>query len=247
MTAPIPDQPYAPTQEGDAARDPNAATMFVDATDPFALWQDWFAAAEAREPNDPNAMSVATVDATGAPNVRVVLLKQWDERGFVFFTNLEGQKGRELTHAPDTGRPAQAALAFHWKSLLRQVRVRGPVVPVSDDEADAYYNSRPLGSRIGAWASLQSRPLGQNRDRLLAAVDAAEARFADTPDFPRPQHWTGLRVVPTEIEFWQDRQYRLHDRIVFRRALAGVAMAPQAAHATEAPSGASWERQLLFP
>jgi pyridoxamine 5'-phosphate oxidase len=189
------------------------AADFMAEPEPFELFDTWFAEAKTHEPNDPNAMSVATVDATGQPNVRIVLLKGLDtagpERGFVFYTNHEGAKGRELlAHR-------KAALNFHWKSLRRQVRIRGPVSVVSDAEADAYYHSRPRGSQIGAWASPQSRVI-ENRGQLEAAVADFETKFG-TAAIPRPAHWSGFRVTPLEIEFWSDRLFRLHDRLVFRR------------------------------
>jgi pyridoxamine 5'-phosphate oxidase len=182
------------------------------ASAPFELFALWLADAEQSEPNDPNAMSVATVDPQGMPNVRILLLKGFDESGFVFYTNFESNKGRELLANPSV------ALCFHWKSLRRQVRVRGPVEQVSDAEADVYYNSRSEGSRIGAWASQQSRPLQSRADLEQAVLEYTE-RFAGT-DIPRPPHWSGFRVKPTQIEFWHDRPYRLHDRIVFSRETA---------------------------
>ncbi|MDD7911182.1 MULTISPECIES: pyridoxamine 5'-phosphate oxidase [Pseudovibrio] len=177
---------------------------------PFRLFADWLKEAEKSEINDPNAMSLATVDETGLPNVRMVLLKGIDEKGFVFYTNFDSAKGEELLSHP------KAALCFHWKSLRRQIRVRGPVVRVTDEEADDYYKSRPRGSRIGAWASKQSRPL-ESRFALEKEVARYAAKFA-IGDIPRPDHWSGFRVEPLEIEFWHDRTFRLHDRFVFRRS-----------------------------
>jgi pyridoxamine 5'-phosphate oxidase len=182
---------------------------FTSAEDPFQLFREWMTEAESNEPNDPNAMALSSVDAEGLPNVRMVLLKGFDQRGFVFYTNLESQKGVEILHG------MKAASLFHWKSLRRQVRVRGPVEQVSDAEADAYFQSRPRDSRIGAWASRQSRPL-ESRFALEKAVATYAARHA-VGDIPRPPHWTGLRIRPTYLEFWKDGAFRLHDRIVFRR------------------------------
>jgi len=181
--------------------------------DPFALFSQWFAEAEASEPGDPNAMSVATADADGRPSTRILLLKGLDDRGFVFYTNYESRKGQDLTVNPF------ASLCFHWKSLYRQVRVEGPVTTVSDAESDEYYASRPRLSQVGAWASQQSRPLA-SREQLLAAVEKFEADY-DGRDIPRPPYWRGTRVIPLQIEFWQAGEYRLHDRFLFSRAAEG--------------------------
>ncbi|MDI6834418.1 MAG: pyridoxamine 5'-phosphate oxidase [Rhizobiaceae bacterium] len=182
---------------------------FTEENEPFTLFGMWLKDAEASEINDPNAVALATVDENGLPNVRMVLLKEFDTRGFVFYTNFESQKGREILGQK------KAAMCFHWKSLRRQVRLRGEVEVVSDEEADIYYRSRPLGSRIGAWASKQSRPL-ESRFALEKAVAEYTARYA-FGDVPRPAHWSGFRIRPVSIEFWHDRKFRLHDRIEFRR------------------------------
>ncbi len=189
--------------------------------EPFRLFSEWLVDATTSEPNDPNAMALATVDAEGLPNVRMVLLKGLDEGGFVFFTNFESDKGRELLANP------KAALCFHWKSLRRQIRVRGPISPVSGAEADAYFATRARGSRIGAWASKQSRPL-ESRFALEKAVAAYGARYA-IGEVPRPDYWSGFRLTPVAIEFWKDGQFRLHDRVRFTR------------------TGEGWERARLYP
>ena len=196
---------------------------FTESGEPFGLFGDWLKDAEKAEPNDPNAMSLATVDQAGMPDVRMVLLKGFDEHGFVFYTNFESAKGTELLGS------MKAALCFHWKSLRRQVRIRGQVEVVSDIEADEYYATRPRGSRIGAWASRQSRPL-EGRFALEKAVAEYTAKFA-IGEIPRPAHWSGFRVKPVQIEFWHDRPFRLHDRVVFSR---------------DEPSG-NWEKNRLFP
>jgi pyridoxamine 5'-phosphate oxidase len=199
------------------------ATDFSTETKPFALFAAWLADATAKEPNDPNAMALATVDETGMPNVRMVLLKDAGPEGFVFYTNYESAKGRELL----TG--GKAALCFHWKSLRRQVRARGTVHTVGEAEADAYFATRPRGSRIGAWASQQSRPL-EGRLALETAVARYTAKYL-IGEIPRPAYWSGFRLVPAEMEFWHDRPFRLHDRIVFRRS---------------GPNEA-WEKTRLYP
>ena len=188
-------------------------TDIVPADEPIALFQQWFAEAMQREINDADAMSLATADANGLPDVRMVLLKGVDQKGFVFYTNLESAKGEELAANP------QAALCFHWKSLGRQVRVRGTVMPVSDAEADAYFATRPKDSKIGAWASRQSRPL-EGRFALEKEVARYAAKYALT-GVPRPLHWSGFRIQPLAIEFWRDRPFRLHDRLEFTRPAGG--------------------------
>ena len=184
-------------------------TDISPAEEPIELFKQWFAEAKKREPNDPNAMSLATVDAGGLPDVRMVLLKDADARGFVFYTNLESAKGEELKGNP------QAALCFHWKSLERQVRVRGPVIAVSAEEADAYFATRPKDSQIGAWASRQSRPM-EGRFALEKEVARFAAKYA-LSSVPRPPHWSGFRVQPLQIEFWRARAFRLHERLCYRR------------------------------
>lgn len=182
---------------------------FTEGSEPFALFRDWFEAAKRSEPGDPNAMALATADADGLPNVRMVLLKAVEPSGFVFYSNSESAKGQELRAN------MWAAAVLHWKSLRRQVRFRGPVTLVTDAEADAYFASRPLPSRIGAWASRQSRPL-ESRFALAAAAAKYAAKFA-FGEVPRPPYWLGYRISPIYLEFWLEGAFRLHDRIVFRR------------------------------
>jgi pyridoxamine 5'-phosphate oxidase len=191
------------------------------AEDPHALFEEWLAEARLAEPNDPTAMAVATADAEGRPSVRMILLKGHDERGFVFYSNLDSRKGGELAANPN------AAVLFHWKSLRRQVRVEGPVEPVSDAEADSYFASRARESQLGAWASDQSRPLGR-RETFEARYQEMVARF-DGRDVPRPPRWSGWRLAPELIEFWSDRAFRLHERRLFTR------------------SGDGWSEGLLYP
>lgn len=197
---------------------------FTEEADPLALFAAWLGEAEASEPNDPNAMALATVDPEGLPDVRMVLLKGYDTDGFVFYTNFDSAKGRELLSQP------KAALLFHWKTLRRQVRVRGPVEVVSDAEADAYFATRARQSRLGAWASQQSRPL-ESRFALEKAAAAMALKYP-LGDIPRPSYWSGFRVKPVQIEFWKDGAFRLHDRVVFRRAV---------------PGEGAWAKQRLYP
>lgn len=196
---------------------------FTKAPDPFSLFDLWFAEAAKKEPNDPNAMALATTSADLLPNVRIVLLKSVDPKGFVFYTNSESQKGGELAANP------QAALVFHWKSLNRQVRARGRIEHVTAAESDAYFASRPRDSQIAAWASQQSRAL-DSRATFDAAIAAMEKKYEGQP-VPRPSHWFGYRLVPLSIEFWHDRPFRKHDRIVFSRP----------------NPGAGWVKTRLFP
>ncbi|WP_292070078.1 pyridoxamine 5'-phosphate oxidase [Brevundimonas sp. UBA7534] len=212
MTAPV--IPPSPSRE-DYARDyaaalaANSDDAAFERAEPIGLFIDWLADARAHEVNDANAMTLSTLDAEGLPDARIVLLKDVDGRGFTFYSNRESAKGVELDAHP------VAALTFHWKSLRRQVRVRGVVQPVGREEADAYFASRARESRIGAWASDQSRPL-PDRAALEAAVARETSRF-DGQDVPRPERWTGWRVVPSSVEFWRDRPFRLHDRMRFVR------------------------------
>jgi pyridoxamine 5'-phosphate oxidase len=190
-------------------------------TDPFALFHDWYTEARSTELNDSNAVALATADASGHPSVRMVLLKGYDERGFVFYTNRESRKAADLAANP------HVALLFHWKSLRRQIRIEGPIAFASDAESDAYFASRSRDSQLGAWASDQSRPL-DSRATFEARFAEAQARFEGQP-VPRPPHWGGYRVTPERIEFWLDREHRLHERRVFTRA------------------GEGWQEGMLYP
>jgi len=193
----------------------------MSAADPFALFASWFAEARASEPNDSNAMALATADAAGRPSARMVLLKGHDARGFVFYTNLESRKATDLVANP------HAALLFHWKSLRRQVRIEGPISRITDGEGDAYFTTRSRDSQLGAWASDQSRPL-DSRATFEARYEDMRTRFANGA-VPRPPHWSGFRVVPDRIEFWTDREHRLHERRLFVR------------------EGNGWSEGLLYP
>jgi pyridoxamine 5'-phosphate oxidase len=196
---------------------------FTEAEEPFALFAAWFSEATRSEPNDPNGMALATVDKDGLPDLRMVLMKGFDADGFVFYSHIASAKGRELAANP------KAALLFHWKSLRRQVRIRGPVSPVSDAEADAYFATRPKQAQIGAWASKQSQPL-ESRFAFEQAIALVAAKHL-IGEVPRPPGWTGWRITPLRFEFWHDRPFRLHDRIEFSRG---------------AP-GAAWSKTRLYP
>jgi len=200
----IPDTPSAKAYEADGEK----TTLWTSEVNPTALFTDWLAEAGQTEINDPNAMSLATVDYGGLPDVRVVLLKGFDERGFVFYSNAQSAKGGQLLQG-------KAALCFHWKSQKRQVRVRGTLSDTTEQESDAYFAKRARGSRIGAWASDQSRPVA-DRQTMMDKVAEIEARY-DGQEVPRPPHWQGWRLDPQYIEFWQDGAFRLHDRIVFTK------------------------------
>ena len=215
--------PPTPSEAEYQAAAVDTTPLLEAASDPFDLFGTWLAEAKEKEMNDANAMALATADSTGLPDVRMVLLKDFDRQGFVFYTNLESYKGQQLGENP------QAALCFHWKSLRRQVRVRGAITSVSQEEADAYFASRARDSRIGAWASAQSRPL-EDRFALEKSVAGYALKFG-IGEVPRPDFWSGFRLVPTRIEFWRDRPFRLHDRLEFMRGDAA----------------ASWSTSKLYP
>ena len=214
----IPPSPSA----AEYATDPTGKPLIPNVADPFALFADWMAEARAKELNDSNAMSLATVDADGQPDVRIVLLKEVTPAGFVFFTNLESTKGQQLKANP------VAAMGFHWKSLRRQVRIRGRVELVTDAEATEYFGTRAAQSRISALASDQSRPL-PDRAAFEQRIAELSEIYGDGPDIPRPEYWGGYRLIPAEIEFWQDQAFRMHDRLRFTRV------------------GDGWETVRLYP
>jgi len=214
--------PPSPKYDPTATPPPDDAALFAE-NEPFALFERWFKEAKEKEPSDPNGMALATADASGMPDVRMVLMKSFEDGGFVFYTNSESAKGSQLAQNQ------HAAIVFHWKSLRRQVRARGLISFVSDAEADAYFKSRDRGARLGAWASIQSRPL---EDRLALEKRIAEyALKYGVGEVPRPPHWRGYKLTPLSFEFWRDRPFRLHDRLVFTR---------------DEPSQA-WRKSRLYP
>ena len=196
---------------------------FKDEDNPVNLFKEWFKKAETTEPNDPNALSLATADKSGRPKVRMVLLKGFSDDGFTFYTNFNSSKGKDLKENPN------ASMCFHWKSLLRQIRIYGNVIQVSDKEADEYYNSRAYGSRIGAWASNQSEVL-ESRKSLDDSIEKFKKKFHDEKKVPRPPNWSGWRLVPEEIEFWRDGDNRIHERLKYVKN-----------------NGKGWKRFLLNP
>ena len=195
---------------------------FVNEDDPFIVFKKWMSEAKKNEINDPNAVALATVNEYNQPDVRMVLLKEFNNNGFVFFTNLNSKKGKDLKKIP------KASMCFHWKSLLRQVRISGDIKSVSDNEADEYFNSRPYLSRIGAWSSLQSKPM-ENRDAFLNKIEEYKNKFTDQNNVPRPKHWSGFLLSPDRIEFWKDVEGRLHQRLEYSKHLN------------------SWKKQILYP
>ena len=195
---------------------------FMDEDDPFVVFKEWMSEAEKNEINDPNAVALATVNESNQPDVRMVLLKEYNKNGFIFFTNLNSKKGTDLKKTP------KASMCFHWKSLLRQVRISGDISLISDDEADKYFYSRPYLSKIGAWSSSQSKPM-ETRDALLNKIDEYKNKFTDQNNVPRPDHWSGFLLSPNKIEFWKDVEGRLHQRLEYSKV------------------SNSWERQILYP
>ncbi len=195
---------------------------FMNEDDPFIVFKKWMSEAKKNEINDPNAVALATVNEYNQPDVRMVLLKEFNNNGFVFFTNLNSKKGTDLKKIP------KASMCFHWKSLLRQVRISGDIKSVSDNEADEYFNSRPYLSRIGAWSSLQSKPM-ENRDSFLNKIEEYKNKFTDQNNVPRPKHWSGFLLSPDRIEFWKDVEGRLHQRLEYSKHLH------------------SWKKQILYP
>ena len=195
---------------------------FMNEDDPFVVFKEWMSEAEKNEINDPNAVALATVNESNQPDVRMVLLKEYNKNGFIFFTNLNSKKGTDLKKTP------KASMCFHWKSLLRQVRISGDISLISDDEADKYFYSRPYLSKIGAWSSSQSKPM-ETRDALLNKIDEYKNKFKDQNNVPRPDHWSGFLLSPNKIEFWKDVEGRLHQRLEYSKI------------------SNSWERQILYP
>tara|TARA_B100001029_G_C15016869_1_gene427920 strand:+ start:56 stop:679 length:624 start_codon:yes stop_codon:yes gene_type:complete len=195
---------------------------FMDEDDPFIVFKQWMSDAEKNEINDPNAVSLATVNEFNQPDVRMVLLKEFNNNGFIFFSNLDSKKGNDLKKVP------KAAMCFHWKSLLRQVRISGDISLISDEEADQYFNSRPYLSKIGAWSSNQSRPM-DTRDDFLNKIEEFKNKFNDQNNVPRPNHWSGFLLSPKRIEFWKDVEGRLHQRLEYTK------------------SSNSWKKQILYP
>ena len=195
---------------------------FMNEDDPFIVFRQWMSEAEKNEINDPNAVALATVDESKQPDVRMVLLKEFNNNGFIFFTNLNSKKGNDLKRIP------KASMCFHWKSLLRQVRISGNISLITDKEADEYFNSRPYLSRIGAWSSNQSKPM-ETRDAFFNKIEEYKSKFVDQNNVPRPKHWSGFLLAPQRIEFWKDVEGRLHQRLEYLKDLN------------------SWKKQILYP
>jgi len=195
---------------------------FMNEDDPFVVFKQWMTEAEKNEINDPNAVSLATVNESNQPDARIVLLKKYNNKGFIFFTNLNSKKGTDLKHTP------KASMCFHWKSLLRQVRVSGNISLISEKEADEYFNSRPYLSKIGAWSSNQSKPM-ETRNEFIKKIDEYKKKYNDNNDIPRPKHWSGFLLSPTRIEFWKDVEGRLHQRLEYTKV------------------SNSWKKQILYP